>query len=239
MLHALSERDEISAAQSRRACDRPTAGLRRLLERDLETPQRRAAHRHRQSPSLTRASGRLLRVAVNRLGGKGSWDLGALKIELNELVLEDMPVVVSGFSEIEIDQITFDEEPEVAEDGPLEPDATLEPIARPGDIFSLGRHRIACGDARDRDMLARLMADTEARLVLTDVPYNVPIRGHVSGQNHREFAMASGEMTSDEFLAFNQAWIERAGRHLAEGGVVGTFIDWRGYPTVHAAAIAS
>src|SRR5215216_7251108 len=88
-------------------------------------------------------------------------------------------------------------------------------------------------------MLARLMADTEARLVLTDVPYNVPIRGHVSGQNHREFAMASGEMTSDEFLAFNQAWIERAGHHLAEGGVVGTFIDWRGYPTVHAAAIAS
>ena len=46
-------------------------------------------------------------------------------------------------------------------------------------------------------------------------------------------------MTSDEFLAFNQAWIERAGRHLAEGGIVGTFIDWRGYPTVHAAAIAS
>src|SRR5215216_4262974 len=88
-------------------------------------------------------------------------------------------------------------------------------------------------------MLARLMADTEARLVLTDVPYNVPIRGHVSGQNHREFAMASGEMTSDEFLAFNQAWIERAGHHLVEGGVVGTFIDWRGYPTVHAAAIAS
>ena len=38
---------------------------------------------------------------------------------------------------------------------------------------------------------------------------------------------------------FNQAWIERAGHHLVEGGVVGTFIDWRGYPTVHAAAIAS
>src|SRR3954451_19115500 len=144
---------------------------------------------------LTAAEGRLLRVAVNRLGEKGNWDLDALKIELDELIIEDMPVVVSGFSEIEIDQITVDEEPDVAEDGPLEPDATLEPIARPGDIFSLGRHRIACGDARDPDMLARLMADTEARLVLTDVPYNVPIRGHVSGQNHREFAMASGEMT--------------------------------------------
>ena len=49
---------------------------------------------------LTAAEGRLLRVAVNRLGEKGNWDLGALKIELDELILEDMPVVVSGFSEM-------------------------------------------------------------------------------------------------------------------------------------------
>ena len=50
--------------------------------------------------------------------------------------------------------------------------------------------------------------------------------------------MASGEMSSDEFLAFNQVWIEQAGRHLVEGGIIGTFIDWRGYPAVHAAATA-
>jgi DNA modification methylase len=51
--------------------------------------------------------------------------------------------------------------------------------------------------------------------------------------------MASGEMSSDEFLAFNQAWIERVRDHLLDGGVFGTFIDWRGYPTVHASATAS
>lgn len=83
------------------------------------------------------------------------------------------------------------------------------------------------------------MAGADARLVLTDVPYNVRIRGHVSGGNHREFAMASGEMRADEFLAFNQAWIEKVGHHLVEGGVLGAFIDWRGYPTVHAAATAA
>jgi DNA modification methylase len=188
---------------------------------------------------LTAAERRLLRLAINRLGETGRWDLGELKLELNELILEDMPLEISGFSELEIDQITLDEEPEAAEEGPLEPDPVLEAIARPGDIFALGRHRIACGDARDPDLLARLMDGTQARLVLTDVPYNVPIRGHVSGQNHREFAMASGEMSADEFLAFNQAWIEGAGRHLVDGGIMGTFIDWRGYPAVHAAAIAS
>jgi DNA modification methylase len=188
---------------------------------------------------LTAAERRLLRLAVNRLGEKGQWDLGELKLELSELVLEDLPLEVSGFSGVEIDQISWDEEADAAEDGPLEPDPRLDPIAKPGNLFVLGRHRIACGDARDPDLLARLMAGDHARLVLTDVPYNVPIRGHVTAQNHREFAMASGEMSSDEFLAFNQAWIERAKDHLLDGGVFGTFIDWRGYPTVHAAATAS
>ena len=119
---------------------------------------------------LTAAERRLLRLAINRLGEKGQWDLGELKLELNDLILEGMPLEVSGFSEIEIDQITMDEEPDAAEDGPLEPDPALEAIAQPGDLFAVGRHRIACGDARDPALLARLMASAEARLVLTDVP---------------------------------------------------------------------
>lgn len=80
------------------------------------------------------------------------------------------------------------------------------------------------------------MAGDKARLVLTDVPYNVPVRGHVTGSNHREFAMASGEMSRAEYLAFNAAWIDAAELHLIHGGVLGTFIDWRGYPTIHRAA---
>jgi DNA modification methylase len=78
--------------------------------------------------------------------------------------------------------------------------------------------------------------DPAARLVLTDEPYNVPITGHVTGGAHREFAMASGEMSPEQFLAFNVAWIEAAAGYLCEGGILGTFIDWRGQPTVHAAA---
>lgn len=174
---------------------------------------------------LTPAERRLLRLAVNRLGEKGQWDLGELKLELDELVLEDVPLEISGFSQIEIDQISLDEEPDGHEEGPLEPDPGLAPIAKPGDVFELGAHRVACGDARDADLMAKLMAGAAARIVLTDVPYNVRIRGYVSGGDHREFAMASGEMSPDEFLAFNQAWIERAAHHLVDGGVVGTFID--------------
>ena len=62
------------------------------------------------------------------------------------------------------------------------------------------------------------------------------IGGHVTGGAHREFVMASGEMTDDQFLAFNVGWMAAALPHLCDGGVFGTFIDWRGYPTVFAAA---
>jgi DNA modification methylase len=71
---------------------------------------------------------------------------------------------------------------------------------------------------------------------LTDEPYNVPISGHVTGGAHREFAMASGEMSDAEFLVFNVSWMEAALPCLCDGSIFGTFIDWRGYPTVFAAA---
>jgi DNA modification methylase len=78
--------------------------------------------------------------------------------------------------------------------------------------------------------------DPPVRLILTDEPYNVKISGHVTGGAHREFPMASGEMSDGEFLTFNVAWIEVAMNHLCDGGILGTFIDWRGLPTVDAAA---
>jgi DNA modification methylase len=81
-----------------------------------------------------------------------------------------------------------------------------------------------------------MSGNSPARLVLTDEPYNVPIAGNVTKGRHREFAMASGEMTDVEFLAFNEAWIAAAAPYLCDGGVLATFIDWRGYSTVSAAA---
>jgi DNA modification methylase len=64
----------------------------------------------------------------------------------------------------------------------------------------------------------------------------VKIAGNVTGGRHREFAMASGEMTDAEFLAFNEPWVASVLPHLCDGGALGTLIDWRGLPTVHSAA---
>jgi DNA modification methylase len=179
---------------------------------------------------------RLVRLALNRLGEKGTWDFDLLKIELEELILEDAPIEVTGFSDIEVDQILLDVDPAPVEIGPLAPEPGAVPVARVGDVFRLGEHRLVCGDATDPSVLQILMRDEIARLVLTDEPFNVPVSGHVTGGKHREFLMASGEMSDAEFESFNTAWIEASLAHLCDGGVFGTFIDWRGYPIVNSAS---
>ena len=180
---------------------------------------------------------RLLRLAVNRLGEKGQWDLAELKIEFEELILTEAPIEISGFGLDEIDHILLDDEADAVETGPLEPSAGAAAVSRVGDVYQLGPHRIACGDATDPAAYLPLFdGGAAARLVLTDVPYNVKIAGNVTGGAHREFVKASGEMSRDEFLKFNADEIAAATAHLVEGGVYGTFIDWRGLPIVDEAA---
>jgi DNA modification methylase len=165
------------------------------------------------------------------------WDLDELKIEFEELILADAPIEIAGFTPDEIDQIVIGDEPEAVEQGPLTPALGAVAVARIGDTFQLGPHRLICGDATDPVVLRRLMeGGPTARLILTDEPYNVKIAGHVTAGGHREFAMASGEMSDQEFLSFNIGWSEAALPFLCDGGVFGTYIDWRGYATVSAAA---
>jgi DNA modification methylase len=186
---------------------------------------------------LSASERRLVRLALNRLGEKGSWDFDELKVELQELILVEAPIEITGFSMTEVDQIVIDDEPTTFEKGPLAPEPDAKPVAQLGDIFALGEHRIICGNSADPNVLEILMSDDKARLILTDEPYNVPIAGHVTGGGHREFLMASGEMTDAEFGTFNAAWIGAALPHLRDGGLFGTFIDWRGYQVVIAAAL--
>ncbi len=187
---------------------------------------------------LTKEEQRTLRLAINRLGEKGEWNLEELKIEFEELILSDAPIEISGFSLEEIDQIVLDDEAEGAEQGPLAPEPGAVPVARLGDIVRVGAHRLICGDATNPAVLAKLMEDySPVRLILTDEPYNVPIARHVTGGAHREFLMASGEMSEAEFLAFNSGWMSAALPFLCDGGIFGTFIDWRGSSTVDAAAL--
>ena len=179
---------------------------------------------------------RLLRIALNRQQEKGQWDFEALKVELEELIIEDMPIEISGFSLPEIDQILVDDEVPAVEPGPVAPQPGTVPVARVGDHFVLGDHALICGDATGPKVLEHLMGTDQARLLLSDEPYNVQIAGHVTGGDHREFVMASGEMSDEEFRIFNEAWMAASLPYLCDGALLGTFIDWRGQSIVEMAA---
>ena len=193
---------------------------------------------------------RVLRLAVNRLGENGQWDLDQLKLEFEELAGLDTDMALTGFTGDEMDHILLDEDAVDGEVGPLQPEEGMVSIAKLGDMFQLGAHLIICGSATDPVTVERLMSGAEpARLILTDEPYNVKIKGNVSGKQgigtkkkhkksvqHREFVMGSGEMSDDQFMQFNLDWIAISCKYLCDGGVFSTFIDWRGLTTVNVAA---
>jgi DNA modification methylase len=103
-------------------------------------------------------------------------------------------------------------------------------ITKPGDVWLLGSHRLMCGDALDESTYFALMDSQMADVAFTDPPYNVRIDGNVCGKGairHREFAMASGEMSEAEFTGFLNKALGLLGRHSKMGSVHFICMDWR------------
>lgn len=190
---------------------------------------------------LSEPEARALRVAMNKLGENGEWDLDQLKIETIELIDLSMPII--GFSSQTLDIIHLDDAGEnasAADELPVA--ATDKPVvSRPGDIIRLSAHRALRGDALDPANYPLLLAGNSITMIGTDQPYNVKIEGFVSGlgkTKHKDFAMASGEMSREEFQSFTETFLAAAKPHLIDGALVYLFIDHRGIDTVMAASRA-
>jgi DNA modification methylase len=189
---------------------------------------------------LDKTEQRLLRLAVNRLGEKGVWDLSELEAEFNELIIADAPIEISGFDADEVGQLVDEIKLKEHEQEIIDLASSAgAAIARVGDLFRLGSHRLICGDASDPTVIRRLMGHDVARLVFTDGPFHLGIGGEVNGIKSGEVAPVSGETTGAGFPEFNQKWIDAVFPFLVDGGLLGTFIDWRALPIVHASATAS
>ena len=94
----------------------------------------------------------------------------------------------------------------------------------------LGNHRLLCGDARNQTAYDCLLEGAKAEFVFTDPPYNVVIEGHVCGLgrvHHREFAMASGEMSEAEFTAFLEGAFSLLAANTVDGSIHDICMDWR------------
>jgi DNA modification methylase len=186
-------------------------------------------------PGLTEAQKRALLIADNKIAGNAGWDRERLAIELPELaeilVEEGLDISITGFEAAEIDQLItdFEENTEDPADNIQHDWHSIPPVSRPGDFWQLGPHRLLCGNARDTANLDRLLGDEQAAMAFLDPPYNVKIRSVVGRgrTKHREFAMASGEMSRKEFVEFLIETLGSAAAHSRSGAVHYVCIDWR------------
>jgi DNA modification methylase len=185
---------------------------------------------------LTPEEARAFSVADNRLTELSTWDERLLSDIFRELSAVDLnfSLEVTGFSMAEIDlriepsSVSTESGPDPADE--LPDPAGEPPVTRPGDLWRAGRHLVRCGDALDPASYETLMPGSRADVVFTDPPYNLPIGGHVSGKGrvcHREFAMASGEMSAAQFTEFLKKVLRLLVRHSAPGSLHYICMDWR------------
>jgi DNA modification methylase len=184
---------------------------------------------------LSPARQRALAIADNKIAENAGWDRERLAIEIPELTglleTEGLDVSILGFAAVEIDQLVTDFEENTADPQDSIDSAWLNDRAasKPGDLWVLGDHRLLCGDARSAGEVARLMAHCRADMAFLDPPYNVRIGGVVGRgrTKHSEFAMASGEMPSADYVRFLDITLNAAASVSREGALHYVCIDWR------------
>ena len=179
---------------------------------------------------------RALRIADNKIAQGSSWDTDLLNSELVALSEPKLGFDISftGFSGPEID-VALRRVGGRVDDAPAKEWAPPTAV-QTGDIWLLGQHRIACGDCRDQDLMARLMQDAVADVAFLDPPYNVPISGFAVARGaHADFGEAVGEMSPDEFTQFLSVTLGAAARATKSGGVHFVAMDWRHLSELHRA----
>ncbi len=183
---------------------------------------------------LTNKQKKLYRIADNKLTENGKWDIDLLSSEFKELSLdlELSELELTGFSTTEIDLFIegISDSNSCLEDEipPITPEQ--KPVTKLSDIWCLGKNKIICGDSTVQETYEFLMGNKKAQMIFTDPPYNVKIAGNVGGLGsikHREFTMASGEMSSEDFKEFLSKHIELAIQYSKDGSLHYICMDWR------------
>ncbi len=112
-------------------------------------------------------------IADNKLALNAGWDERVLAAELRDLEDEGLNLALVGFSEDELQALLAeDKRPEQAPDVEESvPNAPVEPVSRPGDVWIIGKHRLICGDCRDLAVIGQLFGDVRANVCITSPPY--------------------------------------------------------------------
>ena len=163
---------------------------------------------------LTEAQKRAYILADNRMALDAGWDEELLSVEMQELQELGFDLSMTGFDEKELtDLLSADADGEAKEDD-FDLSAALEKAAfvQRGDIWTVGRHKLMCGDATSAEDVSALMGDTKANLILTDPPYGVSFKS-ASG-----LTIQNDSMKNEEFYTFLLSSFQRMAEHLEKGG---------------------
>ena len=173
----------------------------------------------------TDAQKRAYAIADNKLTLNGGWDQELLGLELGELELLGFDLDLIGFSENERAALAAQ-----FTEGLTDPDEVpalpSEAVARAGDVWVLGPHRLLCGDSTSPDNVKKLLAGVKPHLMITDPPYGVnydPAWRKRAGVNLNTRKL--GKVANDDRADWRDAWmlfpgsvayVWHAGRHTSE-----------------------
>lgn len=182
-------------------------------------------------PDLDAAQRKALAIADNAMTDASSFDERVLRDVLLELTDLDFDLDLTGLDMGVIDFVI-----DGVGEAPHDPAETVEPfdktasaVTRPGDLWLLGEHKLLCGNSLEAEAYERLLGDERAEMIFGDPPYNVKMNGHASGlgqHRHREFAMASGEMSEEQFREFLSCFMRLLCTFSKDGSIHDLCIDW-------------
>jgi DNA modification methylase len=175
-----------------------------------------------------------LLIAENRLSQLSRWDEKLLAQQIKSLaeVELDFNLEAIGFEMAEIDLMVqaLNSEADDENDDFLAENIDLPVISQYGDEWLLGPHRIKVGNSLDAATFNMLMRGEKAAMIFVDHPYNVPVKGHIGGRGgvqHKDFQMASGEMSTTEFTNFLIQSFSLLAAHSKDGALHFICSDWR------------
>ena len=168
---------------------------------------------------LTEAQKKAYIIADNRFAQDAGWDEELLKIEIESLQGEDFDVSLTGFEDDEIADLFMGDSKSDAKDDDFDLSAALEKAAfvEKGDTWTVGRHRLYCGDATNADDVTALMDGKKANLIVTDPPYGV------SFKSSDGLTIQNDSIKGDDFYNFLLAAFQNVVAHMEGGGAAYIF----------------
>ena len=163
---------------------------------------------------LTEAQKKAYIIADNRMAMDAGWDEELLRVEIEALQEMDFDPMLTGFDEAELAELFGPENPDEVEDDDFDLTAALEKAAfvERGDIWTVGKHRLMCGDATSTEDVEMLMEGKKANLMLTDPPYGV------SFESSSGLTIKNDSIKGDKFYQFLYDAFCNMKAHMEKGG---------------------